>query len=457
MDNANIIKELKRKIGKDKVKDSDEFKVTYSYDATGHRSIPLVAVIPENEEDVRACLKIAYKYKVPVVPRGAGVGYTGGSIPLNESIALVFTKMNRILSINEKDMTAIVEPGVITYDLQQECEKRGLYYPPDPASLKTSTLGGNISENAGGPRCFKYGVTSNYVLKIEGFLINGDKVSFGSSSIKDVAGYDITSLICGSEGTLIVITSAVLRLIPKPKFNLLFRFDFNSLHSGAEFVEAVLSNNIFPSVLEFMDGSSIKAVYEYMDMKNEIEPGSIVLMELDGEREDIELKTERIKSLLSDFNPILMRIASEDKEKEKLWEIRRNISPAITKIKPMKINEDISVPRGRIPQTVKYINSLSESTGIKIVLFGHFGDGNIHTNIMIDPENRHELEKSEFILDKIFRYVIEEGGTISGEHGIGITKKRFLKYQYNELEIEIFRRIKKVFDPENLLNPGKIF
>jgi len=452
-----VIKELNKKIGKKSVKTSEEFRVSYSYDATGKRVLPSIVVFPENVEDVKNCLEIAFKYKIPVVPRGAGVGYSGGSVPVEGSISIVFTKMNKIISIDTENMTAEVEPGVITYDLQTACEKKGLFYPPDPASLKTSTIGGNISENAGGPRCFKYGVTSNYVLRIEGYLVNGKRVTFGSASVKDVTGYDIKSVVCGSEGTLMIITKVILRLIPIPADNTLIRFNFKSLEDGAIFIENMLKRNIFPSALEFMDKSSVEAVYEYMKIRTDLNIQAIVLMELDGERADIDSKIKRLESLKDKFDIISMEIADKKEDKGKLWELRRNISPAITKIAPKKINEDISVPRGRIPETVKYINSLSEETGIKIVLFGHFGDGNIHTNILIDPLKSEEVEKSEYILDKMFTYVIGVGGTISGEHGIGLSKKRFLKYQYGDIEISIFKNVKKAFDPEGLLNPGKIF
>lgn len=457
MIDRRMLKELEQSLGKTRIKTSVEYKVTYSYDASEDRIFPSAVVFPESEEHVKNCLQIASKYKVPVVPRGAGIGYTGGSVPVEGSISLVFTKMNKIICIDEKSLIAIVEPGVVTYDLQKLCEKRGLFYPPDPASLKTSTIGGNVSENAGGPRCFKYGVTSNYVIGIEGYLVNGDHVKFGSSSIKDVAGYDITSLITGSEGTLMIITKILLRLIPLPSDNIFFRFNFDSLKKGANFIENILRKNILPSVLEFMDKSSIEAVYDYMEINNIQKPEAVVLMELDGEVEEIEAKIPVIKKLSDELGVSYYKIATNDWEKEQLWEIRRSISPAITKIKPKKINEDISVPRGKIPETVEFINSLSEETGIKIIMFGHFGDGNIHTNIMIDPKNPDEVNKSEYILDKIFRYVVSIDGSISGEHGIGTSKKRFLKYQYGREEIEIFKKIKRSFDPDNLLNPGKIF
>ena len=455
MDNK-IISTLMRKLGEKKVKSSDEYRITYSYDATARKVKPGVVVFPENEKDVEVCLKIAFENRIPVVPRGAGVGYTGGAVPVENSISLVFTKMNRIISLNQKSMTVEIEPGVVTYDLQKKCSESGLFYPPDPASLKTSTIGGNIAENAGGPRCFKYGVTGDYVLRIDGFLVNGTKVSFGSSSIKDVAGYNIKSLITGSEGTLIVITRILLRLIPSPLKNTLLKLSFKSIRQGAEFIESIMKLNLSPSVLEFMDRSSIIAVYEYLNMKTERIPGSIVIVEIDGDQVEIDSGIKKLRTFLKNLKDVSYEIAFSEKEKEKLWEIRRNISPAITKIKPKKINEDISVPVGMIPDTVEFINKISIETGIKILLFGHFGDGNIHTNIMIDPFDSSELRKSQDILDKIFKYVVSIGGTISGEHGIGLEKKKFLPLQYNNVEIDNVKKIKKVFDTDNLLNSGKI-
>lgn len=457
MFNEGILKELSAAIGKEKIEFNKNFLVAYSYDSTGQKHLPDIIVFPQNEEDVKKTVKIACRYKIPVTPRGAGVGYSGGSVPVQGGISLVFTKMNRIIKIDKNNMLAVVEPGVITHNLHMECEKIGLFYPPDPASLKTSTIGGNVSENAGGPRCYKYGVTSNYILALEGYLMSGEKVKFGTSTIKDVSGYNLKQLIAGSEGTLILITKIFLRLIPKPEKDILVKLNFNSLRSGADFINKVIIENLFPSVLEFIDRTSIKAVYEHLNIPLKDDLNSVVLLEFDGDISELSEKIRKLKSFINDSDILDYEIAENSEDKENLWNIRRNISPAISKIKPKKINEDIAVPKGKIPDTVEFISGLSKETGIKIVMFGHFGDGNIHTNIMIDPENNEDVKKSEYILDKIFKYVISMNGTISGEHGIGISKKRFLKYQYSEIEILLFKKIKKIFDPENLLNPRKIF
>lgn len=459
MNTKTIKKQLEKQLGKGKVFTEKEYLIAYSYDATGSEHPPDLVVLPENEADLQHTLEIAFNNKIPVTPRGAGVGYSGGSIPLNGGIALVFTKMNRILSIDTENFTAEVEPGVITYDLQQEAGKHGLFYPPDPASLKTSTMGGNVAENAGGLRCFKYGVTGNYVLGLEAFLINGKKMKFGGPIIKDVAGYDIKSLLTGSEGTLAVISKIILKLIPQPPARRLFRIDFNSLEKGAMFINRMINANIGPSILEFMDRTSLFAVSQYQGVELPGDIQAAVLMEIDGTETELEDRQKRFDQLVRDktCGIISYETAETKEQQEKLWDTRRNISPAIAKLKPKKINEDIVVPVAKIPGAVDYINSVAKEHDILIVMFGHFGDGNIHTNVMIDPANADEMKRAETALDKIFRFVVSVNGSITGEHGVGTAKKPFMKYMFNENEINLFRAVKHAFDPENLLNPGKIF
>jgi glycolate oxidase len=456
MIDKKVIKELKKSLGKQKVFTEKEYLITYSYDATGIEFLPDLVVFPEIERDIQQLLRIAYKYKVPITPRGAGVGFSGGSIPLKGGIVVVFTRMNKILSIDTENFLAEVEPGVVTEHLQQEVEKKGLFYPPDPASSKTSTIGGNVGENAGGLRCYKYGVTGNYVLGLEAFLINGEKIKTGSRVIKDVAGYNIKSLLVGSEGTLAVISKIFLKLIPLPQHRVLFWVDFKSLRSGTEFINKMINSNVYPSALEFMDRSSISAVYQYMGLPLNQAIHASVIIEIDGNRIDVEERKNKFLEIVKNAEMIQYKAALTETEQEELWNIRRNISPAIAKLKPKKINEDIVVPTSKIPDTVEYINHLANEHDLTIILFGHLGDGNIHTNLMVDPADKDEMARAEVVLDKIFRYVVFLNGSISGEHGIGITKKPFMKYQFNTIEMEVFKKIKQAFDPENLLNPGKI-
>jgi glycolate oxidase len=451
------LKELAKKVGKGKVFSDREYLLSYSYDATGLEYLPDAVVFAESEEDVAAVIGFCRERRIPLVPRGAGVGYTGGSLAVQGGVVLVFTRMNRILRLDLESLLAVVEPGVITSDLQAAAEKAGLFYPPDPASLKTSTIGGNVAENAGGPRCFKYGVTGNYVLGLEAFLMNGEKVRLGAETIKNVAGYDLKSLLIGSEGTLAVVTKVIVRLLPLPPRRLLFRVDFSSLADGARFVLRVIQAHVQPSVLEFMDRSSLQAVYAYQQLHLDERVKAAVLVEVDGSPAEVAEREGQFEGQLAAAQPVQWQKAETFAEQEALWSTRRAVSPAIARLKPKKINEDIVVPSGRIPEMVEFIDGLGSEFGLCIVLFGHFGDGNIHTNLMVDPEDAEEMKKVGIVLDRIFRRVVEIGGTISGEHGIGLSKKPFMRYQFSPAELELFRCLKKVFDPDNLLNPGKIF
>jgi glycolate oxidase len=451
------LKELEAKIGKEKVFADREYLLSYSYDATGLEYLPDAVVFAESGEDVARVLAVCRSHNLPLTARGAGVGYTGGALPARGGVVLVFTRMNRILRLDRESLLAEVEPGVITSDLQAAAEKAGLFYPPDPASLKTSTIGGNIAENAGGPRCFKYGVTGNYVLGLEAYLMSGEKVRLGSKTIKNVAGYDLKSLLIGSEGTLAVVTQATLRLLPLPPCRLLFRVDFAALADGARFVQRVIQTHVQPAVLEFMDRSSLQAVYAYQGLALDDRVRAAVLVEIDGSPAEVAEREALFDRQVAVAGALDRQRAETAAEQETLWATRRNISPAIARLKPKKINEDIVVPGGRIPEMVAFIDGLAAEFNLCIVLFGHFGDGNIHTNLMVDPDDAGEMSRAEVVLDRIFRRVVELGGTISGEHGIGLSKKPFMRYQFSPVELELFRSIKKVFDPDNLLNPGKMF
>ncbi len=452
-----ILRELAYRLGKKKVFTEKEYLLAYSYDATGLEFLPEAVVFAEKEEDVAAVIAFCRHHSVPLVPRGAGVGYTGGALAVNGGIVLVFTRMNRILRLDKENFLAEVEPGVVTSDLQEAAEKIGLFYPPDPASLKTSTLGGNVAENAGGPRCFKYGVTGNYVLGLEAFLMSGEKVHLGAETIKNVAGFDLRSLLIGSEGTLAIVTKVVLRLVPLPPRRVLFRVDFSTLAEGARFVQRIIQGHVQPSVLEFMDRSSLAAVCAYQQIPLGERVKAAVLVEIDGSPAGVDEREELFRKHVAEAGPLKWERAETFAEQEILWQTRRNISPAIAKLKPKKINEDIVVPGGRIPEMVEFIDALAAEFKLCIVLFGHFGDGNIHTNLMVDPADAEEMKRVDAVLDRIFKRVVELGGTISGEHGIGLSKKPFMHYQFSPVELDLFRRIKKVFDPDNLLNPGKIF
>jgi len=450
-------KKLRQRLGRDKVHTEPEYLLTHAYDATELEFLPDAVVTVENAAQIRAVLETADEFKLPVIPRGAGVGYSGGALAVEGGIVLAFPRMNRILEISREDYLAVVEPGVVTVDLQQAVEKMGLFYPPDPASLKTSTIGGNVAENAGGPRCFKYGVTAHYVLAIEAFLVDGRPIRVGSRTLKNVAGYDLKSLLVGSEGTLAVFNRLTLRLIPKPERRILFRLGFVDLKKGAACIHAIIRANLQPSVLEFMDRAALTTVQSYLGRPADDRIQASVLVELDGGSSLVAADADRLRQLAAAEGAAECLVAENEKEQDELWLMRRSISPAIAKLRPRKVNEDIVVPVGRIPEAVGFINGLGREHELPIVLFGHFGDGNIHTNILIDPAEPEEVRRCEAVLDRLFRYVVSIGGAISGEHGIGLTKRPFMHFQFTADEMELFRGVKMAFDPENRLNPGKIF
>ncbi len=447
------VKRLKSILGSKKVKEKEEYLHLHSYDATRLSFLPDVVVFPESEKDVLKVVEFSREHKIPITPRGAGVGYSGGALPLKRGISLVFTKMNRIKELSVENSYAIVEPGTTTVELQREAEKVGLFYPPDPASLKTSTIGGNIAENAGGPRCFKYGVTGNYVLSLKVVLPEGKIIRLGSPTIKDVTGYNLKSLIIGSEGTLAIIVEATMRLIPLPEMRAISKIGFKSLKEASEAVIKILASNLFPSALEFMDESSIRAVYKHFKLKVPENIKTYILLEFDGEKETVISSEKKLKNVLKSFDIQEFTYSTSKDEMEKIWEIRRAISPAIMREGKIKVNEDITVPIGQIPYIVDFIKKLGSKYNIETILFGHIGDGNIHTNFMITPDEKEKVEK---LLNEMFKEVVKVGGTLSGEHGIGITKKKYIPLQLEDEQIQIIKKIKSVFDPLNILNPGKI-
>ncbi len=450
----DYIKELYKVLGKGKVKEAREYLITHSYDGMRRKFLPDVVVFPDSTRDVVKIVNIASKYKIPITPRGAGTGMTGGALPVNQGILISFSKMNGIIKVSVDNTIAIVQPGVVTYDLVKEVERYGLFYPPDPASYKTSTIGGNVAENAGGPHCFKYGVTKNYVLGLEAVLINGEIIRTGGKTIKNVVGYNLTDLLIGSEGTLAIITEITLKLIPKPKFSGVARLGFRSLGEAVKGVNKIITNGFFPSALEFMDRVSIKEVFKFLGLEVSESISAYLILEFDGDREEVENQLKEIKALFSDDELEEIIYATDSEEKEKIWEIRRNISGAVSKPDLIKYNEDIVVPRSKLPEIVDFVYQLGKEYNVKTVLFGHIGDGNIHTNFFLKKEQEIFVDE---LLEKLFKKVVDLGGVLSGEHGIGIAKKRFISYQLSPEIVEIHRKIKRIFDPENLLNPGKIF
>ncbi len=431
-------------------------RTCYGYDATRQSAAPLLALLPENELQVQTILRLATEKNLKIFPRGAGSGMSGGAIPSADGIILSLTRMRRILEIDEDNMIATVEPGVVTGDLQEEVGKFGLFYPPDPASLAFSTIGGNVTENAGGPRAVKYGVTGNFVMGLEAYLINGEKITCGNKCIKSVSGYDLTSLLVGSEGTLAVITKILLKLLPAPETAKTSLLAFSSMTAAAHAVNAMFKYQINPSTIEFLDHHSINAVRSELPFALPEAADTVLLVEIDGPEAQVKNQSKKLNELFKN-DALLLIDAKDESEREQLWLARRKLSPAIANIAPHKINEDIAVPLAAIPEVISNLEELSREINLPIVCFGHAGDGNIHVNVMLDKNDPDQAERGRKGIDKIFAITLEAGGTLSGEHGIGNTKSAYFDKEWDPVTIATMRAVKKAFDPDNRLNPGKIF
>lgn len=454
---ASVIAELKRIVGKENVFTTLEERLCYGYDSTPEAFLPDVVVRPEKVEEIQKILKLANKHLIPVYPRGAGTGLSGGSLPIKGGIVLDLTRMNRILEIDEDNLVAVVEPGVITEQLQQEVEQRGLFYPPDPASLKTSTIGGNVAECAGGPRAFKYGVTRDYVLGLEVVTPQGEVIRTGGKTVKSVTGYDLTRLYVGSEGTLGVITKIFLRLIPKPEAKKTLMAVYDRLDDAANNVTLIIRKGIIPVTLELMDDRTIQCVERYCKMGLPIDAEAILIIEVDGPKDLVEKQAIEIAELCRSNGAREVRIAEDEKSREEIWAARRAVSAAVVQIKPTKISEDVSVPRSQIPNMVRRLKEIASRYRLDLVIFGHAGDGNLHPNILCDKNDPDEMERVEKAIGELFQAAVELGGTLSGEHGIGIMKAPYLKLETGDAGYNVMLAIKKALDPNNILNPGKIF
>ena len=430
----------------------------YSYDATKTRYYPDAVVFPKNEEEVSEILKYCNENDIKIVPRGAGSGFTGGALPVNGGIILAVEKyMNKIIEIDEKDMVAVVQPGVINAHLQKEVEKRGLFYPPDPASMDYTTLGGNVAENAGGMRAAKYGLTKDYVMSLKAVLPNGDIIRAGKRTIKDVAGYNVAGILIASEGTLAVITEITLKLLPKPKLKKTYMGIFENVEDAMSAVYKSLANGAMPVAMEFLDSLVVKAVREKLGVDLPEWAGALLVGDVDGNvEEEINYQLKILEDSFKQEGAKEFRIAEDEEGSKEIWYARRNASQSITIYGSKKLNEDISVPRSKLPEALKGINEIGAKYNLVVPCFGHAGDGNIHVNVMVDGSNEDEVKRGYQAVEEIFEFVVSLGGTLSGEHGIGISKAPFMRIAFSEAEMNLFRRIKEAFDPNNILNPGKM-
>lgn len=451
------VNELKSIVGETNFSNSQMDRVCYGYDATNRKYKPEAVIHPQSADQISQVLKLANKSEFPVVPRGAGSGFSGGSLAVQGGLVMVLAGMDRILSINPQDMIGVVEPGVVTANFQKEVERHGLFYPPDPSSLKFCTLGGNVAEGAGGPRAIKYGVTGNYVLGLEVVFPEGDIAKIGRQTVKGVAGYDLTSLMVGSEGTLGVITKIWFRLLPLPASLKTILLVFNDLTKAGELVSHIIASGIIPCTLELMDREALLCVVDYAGVALPEECEASLLIEVDGSEAAVQEEAGKILELARQANCLEIRQARNEQEREILWTTRRSISPSLRKLGPTKINEDVVVPRSAIPLFLNKLKALAAKYEIKMVNFGHAGDGNIHVNIISDERNLEEMARVHKAVEELFTTTIEMGGTITGEHGVGITKAPYLKWETGDIALEMMSKLKKCWDPKGILNPGKIF
>ncbi|WP_104727629.1 glycolate oxidase subunit GlcD [Helicobacter felis] len=430
---------------------------TYAYDATRERHLPDGVIFPRHEEDVRQILAYCNEHQIIIVPRGAGSGFTGGALSAHGGLILSLEKhLDQILEIDEKNLIARVQPGVINKHFQNEVEKRGLFYPPDPASQDQSTLGGNVSENAGGMRAAKYGITKDYVMALRAVLPNGDVIRAGKKTIKDVAGFNVAGILIASEGCLAVITEITLKLLAKPKLKQSAMGVFNSIQDAMEAVYKSMASGVTPVAMEFLDNLSIRAVEARFNKGLPTEAGAILITQVDGSvPEQITWQLTQIEKHFRENGCVDFRVAQNAQQEEDLWFARRNASQSISIYGKKKLNEDVTVPRASLPALLQEVERISQAYNLPIPCFGHTGDGNVHVNIMLeDPAT--QLEKGQEAMEEIFKSAIALEGTLSGEHGIGLSKARFMPLAFSSEEMALFRRIKSAFDPNNILNPFKM-
>ncbi len=457
INNGNWLERLTDALPKGRVLTSPEDRAAYAYDGTWGEAWPDAVVLAHSTGDVVTVLRIADEESVPVVPRGAASGLSGGSVPEQGGIALSLTPMRKIIEISPEDLVAVVQPGVVNLDLQKAAEPYGLFFPPDPASLDVSTIGGNIAENAGGPRCLKYGVTSDYVLGLEVVIPGGEILRLGGRSIKNVTGYDLVHLFVGSEGTLGVITEAILKLLPKPPARATVSAFFDDLDVAAETVVKVVTSGILPLTTELLDRVSIGVVEDFLHLGLPRDAEAMLLIAVNGELESVRRQASEVAGVCRRQGATGVDLADTPEEEERLWKARRSVSPALGRLRPHKLGEDIAVPRSKVPEMVRRVQEISEKWGLVIPVYGHIGDGNLHPTLACDRRDPKEMERVLGAAEDIFKAAIDLGGTLSGEHGIGMLKRDYMPLALPENVIARMKAIKQVFDPHGIMNPGKVF
>ncbi len=444
---------LRQAAGAENYRDAPAERLLYASDATGELHPPQAVVRAVDEAQVRRVLAACTRQRVPVVPRGSGSGLTGGALAVAGGVVLDLAGLNRILALNAADHTATVQPGVITADLQAAAEQAGLFYPPDPASVGFSTIGGNVAENAGGLRAVKYGVTRDYVLGLKAALMDGRVFVSGASTFKSVVGYDLTRLLVGSEGTLAVLLEITLRLLPRPESKATVSGIFSDMDQATAAVQALLMSGIIPTAVELMDQRTLRAVEEFAGLGLPPQARAMVLADVDGAPEVVARQAADLAGILAKRGADTVEAAHDPRAAERLWRARRAAGPAVNRLATRKLNEDIVVPLGRLGEMTARLCRVEQERGIVLAAFGHAGDGNLHVNVMFEP---HQEEAAHQAVSDIFAHTLALGGSLSGEHGVGIRKLGYVGAEMDPVALELMRGLKAVFDPLNLLNPGKL-
>ncbi|MBE1447100.1 FAD-binding oxidoreductase [Paenibacillus sp. OAS669] len=455
---STVREQLQGIVGPSWFKDDTESLVSYSYDATPlYQSLPDGVIFPSSTQEVSAIMKVCAQNKVPVIARGAGSNLCGGVVPVQGGLVMVMTRMNRLLEIDQDNLTATFQTGLNTKQFHNAVEATGLFYPPDPSSMIICTMGGNIALGAGGLRGLKYGTTKDYVIGLEAVLANGDILRTGGKLVKDVAGYDLTRLLVGSGGTLAIITEATVKLVPKPAFRRSMVAIYSDLSSAARSVSQIVANRITPCTLEFMDRATIRVVEDFARIGLPVDAEAILAIEQDGDESLVERDLQLIESICRQEGAIEVKVASTPEEGAKVMEARRSALAALSRLRPTTILEDATVPRSRIAEMVLEVQRIADKYNVQICTFGHAGDGNLHPTAMTDARNKEEIHRVEQAFEEIFEAAIRMGGTITGEHGVGMVKAPYLEWKVGASGIDIMKRLKEAFDPDQLLNPGKLF
>jgi glycolate oxidase len=455
---SSFIQSLQAILSPERVLTSPEDIVPYSFDGTAAlKQRPGAVVFPLTAEEVAECVRLARKRSVPVVTRGSGTGLSGGSVPLDGCLVICLVKMDKLIEVDEKNLTLRAQSGVITKEIDDAAAKVGLFYPPDPGSMKISTIGGNVAENSGGLRGLKYGVTRDYVMGIEVVLPDGTLTFLGNKCVKDVAGYSMKDLFIGSEGTLGIITEVILKVLPRPKARKTMLALYDSMDAAAKTISAIIAAKIIPCTLEFLDRVTVQCVEDYAKIGLPTDVEALVLMETDGHPVVVEEEAAQMMALAKANGARDVRAAADEAEGAKLAAARRNAFSALARVRPTTILEDVTVPRSELATMVAFIDSVAKKHKLQIGTFGHLGDGNLHPTFLTNERDHEEMHRIEVALEEIVEETIRLGGTVTGEHGVGLAKKAFLKRQLGEGSYELMRSIKQALDPQGLLNPGKIF